>query len=115
MADLTKHLVAVCPSMERWQSSTKGSSEAHYHVEYGFLSEKEQEYQGTQRGWTCSCLSFEFRIHGGQGCKHIKAAKEQRCAWNEEMDPGVEPDRTTPTRPRCPNCGQDVIWYEVAV
>jgi hypothetical protein len=46
-------------------------------------------------GWECECRGF---TKSGM-CKHISAARELRCGWNEEQSPGP-----APSSQHCPEC-----------
>jgi hypothetical protein len=64
----------------------------------------------TQVGWTCECRGFAK----SGSCKHIAAAKELRCGWNEGQDPGLVPVNRGPMNQSCPNCGGSARSMRVA-
>ena len=102
MPDLTIETAMVCASNESWQGQYEGSKGEYYTVEWG------RKVRGpVQYGWSCSCPAFKFGR--GRECKHIEAAKTERCAWNAEMSVGgTDLDK-------CPECNGPVSSVRVAV
>ena len=95
---------SICPSVHHFHKSVQGST-GKYEVVYGPTPEGDYTH-----GWTCSCPSFRFR--GGE-CKHIKATKSERCAWNQESLCGSGAPR--PADGKCPECGSELEVIRVAV
>jgi hypothetical protein len=103
MPDLTLEYRYVCPSVLTWHKTVTGKS-GTYEVSYGYQSTGDYEY-----GWSCTCPQFKFRK---AECKHIKAVKHERCAWNEEAfcGGGAQHDDG-----KCPNCGDMLIAIKIGV
>jgi SWIM zinc finger len=100
MPDLTIEYYHVCPSTQHFHKQIK-----EYSVTYGFQPTGDYQY-----GWSCTCPHFRFRK---TECKHIQAAKEERCAWNEDAYWGSGAPK--PADGKCPNCGETLTVIKVAV
>jgi hypothetical protein len=87
MSDLTLHSFYHCKSLENFQIEING-----YDVKYG-PSRGQYQYD-----WSCTCQGFKFK----RNCKHIKAAKEKHCGWDQFVD------NKEPVNGCCPNCGGDI-------
>jgi hypothetical protein len=112
--DLTIETGFCCESNEHWQTkvlSSKGVDE--YTVVYGrdYTPGRPWDFD-----WSCSCPAFQHRHKArGEHCKHIKAVQSQRCGWNAELEPFVEPDHDEQGEPRCPQCKGPVVAFRTAV
>ena len=104
MPDLTIHTASVCRSATWFKTPVPGSNGQNHTVEFG-PSNGKYKYD-----WSCTCKGFTSR----RTCKHVDAAKELRCGWNAEGDPGHQPDGP-PDALRCPQCGDHVVAIQVAV
>lgn len=104
MPDLSIEYHCVCPSVHRFHRHVQGKT-GTYGVTYGPTPGGDYQY-----GWSCTCSAFRFRK--GE-CKHIKAVKGERCAWNEEAYSGSGAAR--PEDGKCPNCGEPLEVIKVAV
>lgn len=84
-----------------------GSKSAQYTVSFG-----PTPYGPYQYDYSCPCPAYE---HGhGKHCKHIEQVKRARCAWNEQMDPGLQPEIVKDGR-RCPCCKGPIVARYVGV
>lgn len=115
MPDLTEHTTYTCSTNEEWELQVPGSKGASYTVRFSRLYGRDAEIQRCQHGYTCSCPAFTKGLSAHMPCKHIKAAREYRCAWNWEFEPTAEPDRDENGNPCCPQCGRPVSAHRVRV
>lgn len=99
MSDFTTRTYAWCASNERWSQRY-----GEYTVTYGALHDPDAAYT---HGYSCNCSEFKKIAT----CSHIKQAEANgdRCAWNEEMDPGDAPSDN-----RCPHCEGQLAFGTVA-
>lgn len=104
MHDFIIEHLSVCPTVHHFHKHVKGST-GEYDVTYGPTPDGDYTH-----GWTCTCPSARYRK--GE-CKHIKAVKGERCAWNEEAFCGSGAPR--PADGKCPQCGADLEVIRVAV
>jgi hypothetical protein len=104
MPDLTIEYYSVCPTTRDFHKEVVGKT-GTYQVTYGPTPTGDYEY-----GWSCTCPQFTCR---NVECKHIKATKPQRCAWNEEAFIGSSLPR--PQDGKCPNCGQPLTTISIAI
>jgi hypothetical protein len=107
MPDLTIEVAYTCCTNTHWETEVIGSKGDPYRVSYGPTPGGPYQY-----GWSCECKAFQYG--GGEPCKHIRQVKDERCGWNEEMDPGCSPDGGA-DGPMCPRCGGPVDYMRVAV
>lgn len=116
MAELSKHPAVTCASNVEWETTIRGSRV--YQIKYTHLDSRRRDEQGAQYGWMCSCPAFIFGrgIDGRGWCKHIHQVnrRRDRCGWNAELEPFVEP-RKTKHGQECPDCGGPVEVFEVGV
>ncbi len=106
MPDLTKHVVPVCRSNFDWSRIVQSGSDLSktYKVAY-----QEQFDENKPRyDYHCTCPAFTYG--NGKQCKHILAVKHERCTWNSEME-----RREVPQDGCCPECGNEIVFVEVAV
>lgn len=109
MPDLTVHTTWHCASLtDEWFVNVKGSK-GYHSVRYGYLDPSEQNRQGCQYGFTCTCDGFRFR----GTCKHVKAERKKLCHWNAVLE--LAEPRHTRNGPRCPKCGGPVKAVQVGV
>jgi hypothetical protein len=103
MPDLTIESGVWCASNEHWEIVLGQNAKLHHEhtVTYGRTTGMHQP----RYDYSCTCKSFQFRR---KPCKHIEMAKQARCAWNEEMEPGG-------TETECPNCGGPTVGFRVGV
>lgn len=93
MADLNVHAWRWCATNEHYEETVEGSKGATYTVTYGKTPRGPYQY-----GWSCTCPQHKFR--GGE-CKHIKVAKDNRCAHGQDAVIGSP----TEMGETCPACG----------
>ena len=114
MPDLTVHATWTCASNESWFINVPASRPGSYHtVTFGRLYGREAERQGYEYGYTCTCDGFSYR--GTCSHAHKEEARNSRCGWNGDLDPGVECARDAWGNPCCPDCGGPVTAVNVAV
>lgn len=109
MPDLTIETTFVCATNTHWERDVKGSKGDIYTVRW------ERDFRPnapTQYRYTCPCRGFKFGK--GKECSHIRDHKDERCAWNQEMEPGAIP-AVKDGEPCCPECGGPVEVIRVAV
>ena len=103
MPDLTIEYCYTCPSNVSWQKSYTGS-QGPYAVTYN-------QWNGPDM-YHCTCPGFKYR----KTCKHVEAAKKERCGWGWEAYCG---SKETPVekggKKFCPNCGEEVEIVKVGV
>ena len=104
MRDFIIEYFHVCPSVHSFHKHVTGKT-GEYDVTYGPTLTGDYTH-----GWSCTCPQFRFRK--GE-CKHIKAVKGERCAWNEEAFCGS--GAAKPLSGKCPNCGAELEVIKVAV
>lgn len=105
MPELSIVYARVCASNHSWEKSVKGST-GTYKVKWG------PDYSGRYAyGWSCTCPAFKFSK--ARTCKHIEAAKSERCGWGHEAYCGSfsepNPDGS------CPKCGGPTEVVKVGV
>lgn len=94
-----------CSTNEFYQELVNGSNGNVYTVIYGETpSDSLYKYD-----WSCTCPQYKFR--GGE-CKHIKNAKENRCAYGSGAASG-SPEKIEGDT--CPSCGGEVSVIRVGV
>lgn len=96
MPDLTIESGVYCATNEYWETRVGA-----YTVSYGRTTGMHQP----RYDYRCTCPSFQFRR---QPCKHIAEVRNERCAWNETMEPGG-------TEIECPQCGGPTVGFRVGV
>ena len=89
-----------CDTFEQFGPARVESSDGThvYRVEFG-----PTPLAATQRGWTCTCVGFEFR----GSCQHIEEVKPRRCGWSQFMDGGEPVHYASPPAAHCPECGNE--------
>lgn len=103
MGDMTILTGRWCASNEAWSKTYQSESgNGSYVVTYGPVAMGPYSH-----GYTCACPGFGFR---GK-CKHITAAKSERCAYGWEAAAG-SPVRMGKT---CPKCHGSTAIVNVAV
>lgn len=108
MPDLDIVTAFTCSTNQYWRKEVPASGNGIHIVEW----KSQPPNANVQYDWKCTCKGFQFR---GK-CKHIETAKEERCGWNETLEPTAQPDSGAPdNRPICPECGADVIPIQVGV
>lgn len=105
MPDLTTEIAYICCTNVHWSKTVVGSKGGQYTVTFGF-----QPTGPVQYDWSCTCKGYKFR----HGCRHIEDSKGERCGWNNELDPGLQPDFVN-GEARCPKCGGPITLVQVAV
>lgn len=93
MPDLTISYHKWCASNVYWERFVVGSK-GNYSVKFALLPDG-------SHGYSCSCAAFKF--HPEKECKHIKAVKDERCAWNFGACCGDS--APSPAGDVCPRCG----------
>ena len=103
MPDLTIVTAWTCQTNQYWRKTVNG-----YLVEW-----RQQAPNATvQYDWACTCKGFQFR----RQCKHIEQVRDERCGWNETLEPTAQPESGGPdNRPLCPECGAEAIPVQVGV
>jgi hypothetical protein len=101
MGDMTIETRVLCETSLEFEMEVTGSRGDVYVARFGEVFGKD-----VQRMWSCTCSVFKFS--GGKPCKHIAAAKAERCAWNEDFGDGG-------TYTRCPECHGPVEVIRIAV
>lgn len=115
MPDLTPEIHYACSSHENFETFVQGSRGNQYQVRHMLLSPPEQERQGAQYGWHCSCPGYKFR----GWCRHVEQVKAVphgqggACLWDSFVS-GGEPMDDNGTD-RCPRCGAEVTPYTAMV
>jgi hypothetical protein len=108
MSDLTTHVAYTCDTNGFWETEVTGSKGDKYTVKWSMSTEP--RIYGTHV-YSCTCKGFQFRGR----CKHIKQVAHQRCGWNPQPDPGLQPDQDKNGSRICPECGGPATAMRVAV
>jgi hypothetical protein len=102
MPDFTVEVAPICQSNKDWERSYPSSDgKSSYRVRFGYSPHGRYQYD-----WSCECVGFRTR----KQCKHVEAAKKDRCAWNWELEPRPMPENRV-----CPDCGGPLDFVRVAV
>lgn len=107
MPDLAIETGWWCRTNERWEATVQGNGGRVYKV---YWERDHRPGPHPQFRYRCTCKGFIFR----GDCRHVDIAAKQHCRWNEEMEPGVQPERIEGVV-RCPHCHGDVVPFRVGV
>ena len=100
--DLTEAVAPVCETVVDFVTKVKSSDGAReYRVTFGPTL-----YGRYQNDWGGECQGFQTR----GVCKHVEAAKGQRCGWNRHLEPYPMPEGCV-----CPDCGGGLKFIKVGV
>ena len=95
MPDLSIEQFRWCKSNTHWEKKVVGSNGNVYTVVYGELAHQID----CTHGWTCTCPAYKYGKR--TECKHILAAKAEKCDWNWEASFGSGDSRKFKKCPRC--------------
>jgi len=104
--DFTIHTAPICRSNQDWSRVVPSETD----VSKQYIVSYRERFADTGPAFDYECTCPAYKYGNGKYCKHIHAVKDERCCWNEAMEPKAVPEDGC-----CPDCGNEIILVQVAV